>query len=75
MRRKNVTKKMLYDGEYNSSSRGKKASGTSQGQKCVYWHDISISDKQPGRNVFHRQNVLSSHGTRSLTSVCNGVRH
>uniref|UniRef100_A0A9I9CHD7 RING-type E3 ubiquitin transferase n=1 Tax=Cucumis melo TaxID=3656 RepID=A0A9I9CHD7_CUCME len=75
VRRKNVTKKMPFDGENSSSSRGKKASGTSRGQKCIYRHGISISDQIPGRNVFHRKNILSSHGTRSLTSVCSGGRH
>ncbi|XP_038898034.1 uncharacterized protein LOC120085870 [Benincasa hispida] len=75
VRRMNVTKKMSYDGENSSSSRGKKVSGTSRGQKCIYRHGISISDQRPGRNVFHRQNILSSHGTQSLTSVCSGARH
>lgn len=75
VRRKNVTKKMIYDGENSSSSRGKRVSGTSRGQNCIYRHGISISDQRPGRNVFHRQNVLSSHGARSLTSLCGGARH
>ncbi|KAE8651379.1 uncharacterized protein LOC101218753 [Cucumis sativus] len=75
VRRKNVMKKMTFDGENSSSSRGKKVSGTSRGQKCIYRHGISISDQIPGRNVFHRKNILSSHGTRSLTSVCSGGRH
>ncbi|XP_023524149.1 uncharacterized protein LOC111788150 [Cucurbita pepo subsp. pepo] len=75
VRRKNVTKKMIYDGENSSHSRGKKVGGTSRGQNCVSRHGIFISDQRPGRNVFHRQNVLSSYGTRSLTSVCSGARH
>lgn len=77
VRRKNVTKKMIYDGENSSRSRGKKVSGcgTSRGQNCIYRHGISISDQRLGQNVFHRQNVLSSHGTRSLSSVCGGARH
>ncbi|XP_022936931.1 uncharacterized RING finger protein P4H10.07-like isoform X2 [Cucurbita moschata] len=75
VRRKNVTKKMIYDGENSSNSREKIVSGTSRGQKCSYRHGISISDQRPGRNVFHKQNVLSSHGTRSWTSGCGGARH
>lgn len=75
VRRKNVTKKMIYDGENSSSSRGKKVSGTSCGQNCGYRRGISISDQRQGRNMFHRQNVLSSLGTRSLASACDGASH